>query len=387
MLKSFLVSIFLFLTTFSTTTTAFLSRPSVEDLWNNGATLSLYQTYTHNNPDWQLGSEAGVHIEVFGGKWYLFNRKIVWQNTPSFCANKQLMQIEVRESSDKGKTWTSPVVIIDNIPGSPWECAATDGDIIFNAQTGIWHYLFQCLDRNGVWNGCHLTHKGPTPIGNYSNDSSNNPVINSGEIWGAICTNQEADCARIARTSPYGKILDEGTFDIVELRNDYYFVTFHGYDGINGYRSIAKTKDFDNWEVIINDAILDRYDALKINIDWATTGPIGFGSARTIKYNGYYYTLSEAADMNLACIHGQQWISVLHRSKTIKMTEAEMIPSGKPIFTKDSFPRKDPNPLPCNPAYAGIFQDSDGTFYVHVSRSSNSATLGGIYLYKVTRNL
>lgn len=40
---------------------------------------------------------------------------------------------------------------------------------------------------------------------------------------------------------------EEGTFDIFQKKNGYYYVSFHGYDGVNGYRGIAKTADWIHW--------------------------------------------------------------------------------------------------------------------------------------------
>lgn len=128
---------------------------TVTDFWNGNAELKFAFKITSNSLPSLPGINAGVHMEVIGNTWYLFTRKVDWGNKPSYCPNNETMHLQVRKSTDNGKTWNQPVDVIGNTPNTPYECAATDGDAFYNQSENKWHYLFQCLDRRGLWSGCH----------------------------------------------------------------------------------------------------------------------------------------------------------------------------------------------------------------------------------------
>lgn len=358
------------------------SSPTITDYWNGKAQFVFTQKLTGDDPQWEGGSDAGVHFEIEGNTWYLFTRQVHWGNKPIYCPSETL-SMEVRKSEDGGKTWSIPIEIIHNTPGTPWECDGTDGDAYYNQTENRWHYIFQCLDRNGKWSGCHAIRDGANPYGVFT-PTADNPVITPREIWSKICNNPTADCYILSNAPTWG-IFDEGTFDIFDYQNGYYYVDFHGTDGIRGYRGLAKTKDFQLWETVVNDDILDLKDALPFWTKWDENGPIGFGAGRIIKDQGYYYLISEAADKNLACTKGQIWVWGMFRSQNLASTTWEQFPQGNPFFTVNNFPDPDPNPLPCNPEYAGFFT-SNGTLYFHASRPSYTPSLSGIYIYKLTSN-
>jgi len=174
----------------------------------------------------------------------------------------------------------------------------------------------------------------------------------------------------------------EGTFDIFDYQDGYYFVDFHGFDGVHGFRGLAKTRDFQSWDIVAPDSILDRNDALSFTTSWEQKGPIGFGVGRIIKNQGYYYLISEAADKSLACTPGQHWVWGMFRTKVLIATTWEHL-ANNPFFTVQNFPDQDPQPLPCNPAYAGIFTSQTGRVYLHFSRPSSNPKFDGIYLYEL----
>lgn len=306
MKKILLFALIIFLTHFSTQSVFadYAAMPNLSDYWNGKATFKFISKLTQENIHWPAGFDAGVHIEVVGNTWYLFTRKVDWGNKPSYCPNvNETMHIEVRKSTDEGKTWSNPTDAVTNTPNTQWECAATDGDAFYNSTENRWHYLFQCLDRKGAWSGCHATRDGSDPFGVFS-PTSNNPVINPGEIWSKICDSPTKECFLLSQNAPLHKVVDEGTFDIFDYQYGYYFVDFHGFDGVNGYRGLAKTPDFQSWEVVAPDSILNRKDAQSFTTSWDSNGPIGFGAGRIKKDQGYYYLVSETADKNLGCTPG-----------------------------------------------------------------------------------
>ena len=358
----------------------FASEPTITDFWNQKAEFKYSFSLTEANVGWTSGFDAGVHVEIVGSDWFLFTRHVLWGEAHPDCSQEK-MYTEIRKSSDQGKTWSQPIPAISNTPNSPWECAATDGDAFYNSAENRWDYLFQCLGKDGKWSGCHATRNGSDPYGSFTPDP-NNPVIIPGEIWSKICTNPDSDCYKLAHY-PTWPIFDEGTFDIFDYQNNYYYVSFHGTDGIRGYRGVAKTKDFNSWETINHDAILDLNDAKSFNTPWDSQGPIGFGAGTIIKDQNYYYIASEAADKSLACTQGQNWVIGLFRTSDITSTNWEKLPAGNPFFTKDSFPDVNPSNLPCYPEYTRIFTTASGKTFLHVGRPSFDPTKNGIYFYEL----
>jgi hypothetical protein len=62
------------------------------------------------------------------------------------------------------------------------ECANVDGSGYYDGETNTWHYIGQCLDRTEVWNMCHFTREGLSPMGPFTPDP-HNPVVCSGQLW------------------------------------------------------------------------------------------------------------------------------------------------------------------------------------------------------------
>lgn len=366
---------------------AHAAEPSITDFWLGKASFKFTKSYTaaemHNGhiTNFGAGFTGGVRIKVVGSTWYLFMRRVETEtSTPNYCPDHKLklLSIVVSQSVDEGLHWSKPVRIIKPKEDSALECGVTDGDAYFNQEQNEWHFLFQCLSRKG-WQGCYAKRKGSDPLGEFD-VVVNNPVIPAGSLWSKVCDTKSEKCAGGIR-----KIMDEGTFDIFDFVDGYYFVDYHGFDGKYGYRSLIKTKDFANWEVVIHDSLLSKREALKFNTSWDKNGPIGFGAGRIIKDASYYYLISEASDKSLACTPGQRWVWGMFRSKTLLANEWERY-SDNPFFTIDNFPVHDDSPLPCNPAYLGIFvSQGGGKTYLHASLPSKDAKLDGIYFYELVK--
>ncbi|MBI2404946.1 hypothetical protein HYV22_02090 [Candidatus Gottesmanbacteria bacterium] len=373
---------------------------TLEDYWQGKAEWKLYNKMLFTNAGWvdfntnPLGHGAGTHIEVVGDIWYLFTRKYYdpkYQD-PSYECGFQRLGATVRKSLDQGKTWSDEVDVIVPTPGKPWECMAPpDGDTYYDAAQNKWHFLFQCLAKTGGWKGCHLERQGADPMGLFQ-ETHPNPIISGKDLWNKICNESTDDCVKIAGGA--NNVWDEGTFDIIKYDGEYFYVSFHGYDGLRGYRGIAKTKDFINWVAgdetkgVPKDAIFDIYDQNSWREGFNTGGPTGGGAARIIAENNYYYMLVEGSDISLGCEDGQNWDWGIYRSNSLTNTKWEPFPLGNPIIYSSKLPENNGKSMACNPSYAGIFKDqSTGKYYLHFSRETKDSNFAGIYFYElVTSN-
>jgi len=358
--------------------------PKLSDYWSGHATWKLTRRLTVGETGWPAGYEAGAHIESIGGVWYLFSRVVT--GDPGGCPfGGARLGTQVRKSTDHGATWSPPTDILKADDGTPWECAATDGDVAYDAATSTWHYLFQCLAKSGPWNGCHAQRTGPDPMGPFTQVLAN-PVMPAGSLWSKICDSPSDDCVSQA----LGKVADEGTFDIFEHTGGDYYVAFHGYDGVKlGFRGLAKTPDFVTWiagdpaQGVPADAIVDLADAQPFRETWQG-GPIGAGAGSIVFEDGYYYLLVEMADISLGCIEGQNWDQGLFRSSKLTATTWEQLPAKNPILYSSKLGEDNGKPFPCNPAYAKLFKDADtGKTYLHYSRLSADPSEYGIFLLEL----
>jgi hypothetical protein len=281
------------------------------------------------------------------------------------------------------------VEIIPTQLNTPWECAATDGDVVFDKPSGTWHYLFQCLSRAGGWNGCTMERTAPDPMGPFT-ATANNPVIPGGSLWSKICVDPSADCVTIPGGP--GRVHDEGTFNIFQHDANGYYIAFHGFDGRNGYRGIARTPDFVNYiagdpsQGTPADAIYDRLDAIAWRETWNAPGPVGGGAGSILYENGQYYSIVETGDINLACIDGQNWDWGMSRSPSLTATAWDQLPAGNPFLYSSKLQERSNLNLACNPAYARMFHDTDGSVYLHVTRESLDPNYSGIFLYRLVRS-
>lgn len=356
---------------------------TMDDYWDGNASWAFLHKSTDIHYD-------GSHVEVTDdGTWYYFNRR--WGST-SNCPDFPEMSTQVRESTDKGRTWSEPVEIISPAAGTPYACAATDGDVWYDADEDMWHYLFQGLDRDG-WNGCLLSREGADPMGEFTIEPpGGNPVIDPGQLWDQICTDPDDDCSSIS-DGP-GNVHDEGTFNVFEYDGTHYWVSFHGYDGRYGYRGIAKTSDFQDWIVgdpargVPGDAVHDKIDTQPWRENWAADGSIGVGHGRMMKEGDYYYHLVEGSDVNLACSRNQNWNYGLFRSRSLANTSWDQFPRGNPIVYSSNGESGDYTK--CNVQYAGLFRDPTNDFvYLKYGRRSADDDYDGVYWYRLekTENL
>lgn len=366
---------------------------SLSDYWQGKADWKLINKFTLANTGWDYGYGAGAHINIVGNNWYLFGRKY-WWNQGTDCPGGQAMGTVVRKSTDGGLTWSAPVDIISPLaPGSPWECGAIDGDAFYNATENKWHYLFQCESHDNIWNGCEVQRAGNDPMGPFQQTHAN-PVIKGGldkGLWKDICTDPSKDCYNI---SGGNNVFDAGTFNIFDYSGGFYYVGFHGFDGQahgeHSYRGIAKTADFTNWiagnssQGVPSDAVLDKNDAGSFRESWQGEGSKGFGAGSILSDGGYYYLISEAVDISLACNDGQNWDWGIFRSNSLTNTHWEEYPLGNPILYSSKKPERNNKSIACNPGFTRIFRDpTTQKIYLHTTRESIDQNNSGIFLYEL----
>lgn len=289
-------------------TDVYPDRISMDAMWEGKA---HFQPRTKN--DHGLVSS----LVVQDGKWYAFVREVAVRPGCTIAGTDRAFITSISTSTDKGVTWSPPVPVNDVDSNGPDACTITDGSAYFDAELDQWHMLFQCLSKTGGWNLCHYTRQGSDPVGKFVANTSN-PVVVGGDLWSRICSGQGKACPTT--------MVDEGTPQIIKKVDNYFYVTFHGanYDGtpsITGARGIARTTDFVTYQVsgadLPGDAMISANDCNPWDINWKTGGCIGVGAANSIKSNGKYYMMVEAADLSLTCRPGQNWVFGLVRSNSL----------------------------------------------------------------------
>jgi hypothetical protein len=376
---------------FTTNVLAQESPGTLDDYWNGRAYFqfqnlakvpigSVQNLFQYDAEKQWIGPFGGGNaVRVRNGIWYMFTAEYL-PNPPSYCNSGQGVsaQIVVRKSTDKGQTWSNKSKIIQTREGTPNECLNVDGDAYFEESTKTWHFLYQCLARDNIWNLCHATRQSEDPMGEFVQNPAN-PVIRSRALWSQLLPGQG--------------IYDEGTPEIIEKVGEYYYVTFHGFDGIRGFRGLAKTKNFTQFEKVMDGSIFDKVNCQNWNVAWDINGCVGGGAATTLKENGFYYMVIEAMDKNLICAEGQNWTFGIVRSNILN-TKNWANPADKfnPIITstKELDVRYNKG-FACAVQYARLFKDSNGDIYLRVDRS-NGKDIAGIHritdmhLYKLVKN-
>ena len=360
------------------------SPPGLADLWSGRAALVLDRKWTSTELGAPAGGAwAGSHVEIAGGKWYLFNRR----SYPGVCAGRDGVSpvgTQVRASDDGGRTWGAPVEILAPQPGTAWACAATDGDAVHRDGSAGWGYLFQCLGDDGGWNGCYARRDGDSPLGAFAAEPA--PVLRSGDLWSRICAGD--GCAVAPGEHAIG---EEGTFDVFAFDGAAWWIGFHGSDGgAHGYRGIARTRTFGDWQVdgaggTPTGPVLDAGDATGWRETWNAGGPIGVGAGSIVAERGWYYQLAEFADVSLQCTPGQNWDLGLFRTRRLASTAWEQYPGGNPLVYSGRGIADLANR--CSVGYPRLFRDpGSGTTYVMHGRRSADPSYDAIYVYRLEWN-
>jgi hypothetical protein len=297
------------------------SPPSLDDLWGGAAFFAPYTSTPINAPGFEQ-VDAGTRVVVVNGTWYLFGRYDV--GPTAACPGGEI-SINVRASTDKGKHWCTPSIVVR--PDEVVTCMFADGSAIFDAPTNTWHYIVQVLDvgNKGGWQLSHFSRVGNCPLGPWT-PNAHNPVVHGGQLFDQICAGAGKHCEV--------GMVDEGTPEIVEKVGDDFYVTFHGYDYARkaAARGVARTADFVQWQVtggagqLPGDVIFSSLDCRDWAVPWAAGGCIGSGEASILRGPGtagsssaYMYQVIEAADRELGCETGwdtQWWPLGLVRSRT-----------------------------------------------------------------------
>jgi hypothetical protein len=344
-----------------------LAQVSLDDFWAGKAHFEQVREITFGNSDRGGAAESSSWFTVRAGTWYAFNRVTVRPASPLCPSNHT--RVVVRESRDKGRSWSPAVVAVE--PGTSAHgdgCAVLDGSTFYSPNDGIWHMLTQCLDHNnsGGWSLCHYTRAAESPLGPFLADRSN-PVVRGGELWSRICSGRKA-CPPT--------VIDEGTPDIVSRQGELFIVAFHGFDRKTGrgYRGVAGTKDFRTWQItgagLPGDATMGPAECARWLRDC-----IGVGEADTISTAAFRYTIAEFMDRSLLCTRNQQWVFALFRARLDGWPHSggggwTPFP-GTPLLRRTW---SDPT-TPCALSYARWLTDGADTYLVYEDWEPNHAYL------------
>lgn len=314
----------------------------------------------HADPSSTAMWNVGTFLKPLNGVWYVFYREGFYAPTPSFCDGiVPLTRIAVRNSSDHGLTWSEPSTVA--LPGNSTfdNCAILDGAGFYDNETNTWHYLAQCIGDNRRWSLCHYSRFGNNPTAGVFTPNSRNPVVQGGQLWSQICSGTGKHCTMT--------MYDEGTPEIVDKKNGWFYITFHGWDGPKNRaaRGVARTQDFVNYEVsgytLPGDAIFSSLDCDSWHIMWNSTSLcVGGGEGSMVRSGDYFYHLIEAPDISLNCdvtLGEQNWVLGLLRSPTLATVSGQW----EQIHFNPAF--KPAKKYGCGLQYHRIFHDGDDFFF------------------------
>ncbi len=352
--------------------------PTLDDFWDRKAYF-VQSSIFQNGSDGKVGFSAynvNQSVVVKDGVWYVFAREFVAPQ-PVYCPADSTRTI-VKSSTDHGKTWSADTTIVDQIPNTPTECNALDGDIFYDAPSNTWHFLYQCMDRSLKWNICHSSHVGATPEARFVDDAAN-PVVRNGDLWKLILG---------AGTVVH----DDGTPEIVAKDGDYYYVTFHGIDDkspIDLMRGLARTKDFVHWEAVGTAPIYTKADCQGWNVPWQAPGCYGGGASGTQRLGSNYYMVMESSDLSGGCVVDQDWVFGMLRSPTVSGPWTNMT---DPAIVFSTFEKQADGHRPaCALGYPQLFVDETGVEHLLLYRGGSVAPVDldpahGHYLYELRRD-
>ena len=322
--------------------------PTMADYWNGAARFANY----YSEPGY---AHRATEIVPVNGVWYRFER---------YIPEGGMIGMHVCKSTDKGMSWTEPVIIAAPGGDETWSQYATDCGAYYDGQ--VWHMLFQSLSREpgARWNISYLTcgEEDATAGQWIAPPGVVNPVIHNGDIWNQIAVGKN-NCTRISGGQK--RVFDEGTPKILVEDDGTVYVTFHGASELNGavlgYRGIATTTDFVTYTKAADDCIFSRADAKGWDVQWRPHGSVGGGAAAYIKDGAYWYTLIESPDISLICTEGQMWPFGLLRSESLTSVSWEN-------FSQNPLPEFTPvGPALTAWTYPTLFKD-DGVTYLAVSQ-------------------
>ena len=339
------------------------AKPTLDEFWTGNAHFEQIGQFNWQDNADQHSESAGWFI-VRNGIWYVFNRAYLNRKV-NYCP-LDYARIVVRQSIDKGKSWSKPVVAVEP-GGSPGgdDCNALDGSTYFDQATNTWHILSQCLTKNenSLWSLCHYSRQATSPMGKFFPDQAN-PVVRGGALWSRICAGKNKSCPVTTQ--------DEGTPEILGKHRGSYIVTFHGWSpqSGHGYRGVAATKDFRSWRTSGADLPEDAMFSAKDCQGWLEAC-IGIGATSTFIDRKYSYVLGEIMDKNLACQKDQKWVFELFR-----VPRGPWPRSGAGKWKKLPGPAlltptwRDPSTL-CQVAYARWIIDSDDIYLLYEDWGQN----------------
>ncbi|HET6585707.1 MAG TPA: LamG-like jellyroll fold domain-containing protein, partial [Nannocystaceae bacterium] len=171
--------------------------------------------------------------------------------------------------------------------------------------------------------------------------------------------------------------------------DDAFYVGFHGFDGVRGYRGLARTPDLDVWEPLRQ--LFGPADCAGWNVPWLPGGCIGGGAASTAIEAPWTYMLIEAADISLGCTDNQHWVFGMLRTNDLVAGVWEPLPAGPGLLFGTHEPKSNGATPPCSVQYTRIFRDDDGTIWLALSKSAvlddiDADPVAGRYLYRLERD-
>ncbi len=355
---------------------------SLTDYWNETAYFVRTAHFTTPTvPEGgQLNANANQDVEVWQGTWYLYYREVF--TDPSVCSGMGTYRTGVCTSVDQGAHWTGCQTIRDPSSGET-ECGVLDGDVFFDPNTSIFHFLAQCLGLTGGWKMCHFTSGSPT--GPFLPDPAmDGVVVRGGDLFKKILGEGTT-------------MHDEGTPEVLGNPGGTFVVSFHGIDDTNHLvRAVAATPDFRTWSALSSGPIFSKQDCDNWHVPWNDGSKCwGGGAATKLLDDGYDYVIQEASDLFGPCAENQHWFFGLMRTRNITGAEPFQQHPQNPILFSTHEQNNDGSghTPPCALSYPKLLRDNDGSIYLFLSRGSPHTQPNpdldkqmGHYVYRLSRS-